>query len=286
MGLTKEKMKADLELRRYAKTTQDTYISYAEKFITYFMRPAEQLGESEIRQFLLHLIREKKASESQHKVYVAALKYLYTHVLKEPEKVVGIPWPKVPHKLPDILSGLEVLSLLRVIESIKVRAIVTAAYGAGMRVTEACYLQTRDIDSQRMLIHIRKSKGNKERYVMLGEALLSCLRQYYRSERPQGLYLFPGKNKNRPISSQTVQQAVKQAATECGIQKKVTPHSLRHAFATHLLESGTDIRTIQVLLGHRSIRTTTLYTQVSQRHVGRVKSPLDSITSPDDNTLG
>jgi len=286
MGTTQDKMKAELELRRYAKSTQDAYLRYAKNFVVHFMRPAEEMGEKEIREFLLHLVRDKKIGDAGHKMYVAAISFLYTQALQRPEEMVTIPWPKVPRTLPDILSGSEVLSLLEAIESIKHRAVVTTAYGAGMRISEACKLQVGDIDSKRMLIHIRQSKRKRDRYVMLGERLLLCLRQYYRSERPKGPYLFPGKHADKPTGSRGVQGAVRKAAEACGISKRVTPHSMRHAFATHLLETGTDIRTIQVLLGHGSIRTTTIYTRVSKRHVGRVKSPLDLVGTQQGHVLG
>ena len=261
-------------------------LAYAKNFVAYFMRPAETLGEAEIREFLLHLVRKKIVGEAGHKTYVAAIKFLYVHTLGRPEEVVRIPWPKVPRKLPDILSGSEVLALLETIESIKHRAIVTTAYGAGMRVSEACTLQIADIDSKRNLIHIRKAKRGKDRYVMLSERLLLCLREYYRAERPNGTYLFPGQHPHKPICPKGVQEAVREAAEVCEISKKVTPHSLRHAFATHLLETGTDIRTIQALLGHASIRTTTMYTQVSRQHVGRTKSPLDLLGTQEVKPLG
>jgi len=286
MGTTQETMKAELELRRYAKSTQDAYLRYAKNFVAHFMRPAEELGEKEIREFLLYLVRDKKIGDAGHKMHVAAINFLYTQALQRPEVVVRIPWPKVPRKLPDILSGSEVLALLKAIEAIKHRAVVTTAYGAGMRVSEACKLRVGDIDSKRMLIHIRQSKRKKDRYVMLGEQLLLCLRQYYRSERPKGPWLFPGKRAGKPIGSRGVQEAVRKAAEACGISKRVTPHSMRHAFATHLLETGTDIRTIQVLLGHGSIRTTTSYTRGSKRHVGRVKSPLDLAGTQQGHVLG
>jgi integrase/recombinase XerD len=286
MGFTRDRMKADLELRRYSKSTQDTYLRCAKHFVAHFMRPAQELGNKEVRAFLLHQVQDKKISESKHKAYVAAIKFLYNITLNRPEDVVNIPWPKVSRTLPDILGGSEVLILLEAITSIKHRAIVTTAYGAGMRVSEACMLQTRDIDSKRMLIHIRKGKKKRDRYVMLGDRLLDCLRQYYRAERPQGIFLFPGKTADKPIGSKAVQNAVHMAAEACGIRKKVTPHSMRHAFATHLLDAGTDIRTIQALLGHSSIRTTTIYTHVSTKHVARTKSPLDLAGTPQGRVLG
>jgi len=286
MGKTQERMKAELELRRYSKSTQDAYLAYAKRFVAHFRRPAEELGEQEVQAFLLHLVRDKKVGEASHKMHVAAIKFLYAEALHRTEVVARIPWPKVSHTLPDILSGSEVLALLEAIASITHRAVVTTAYGAGLRVSEACKLQVADIDSKRMLIHIRQGKRKKDRYVMLAERLLLCLRHYYRCERPEGPWLFPAKNAQRPIGSKGVLGAVKKAACACGITKRVTPHSMRHAFATHLLETGADIRTIQVLLGHGSIRTTVRYTRVSKQHIGRVHSPLDLAGTPRGQVLG
>jgi site-specific recombinase XerD len=279
-------MKAELELRRYSKSTQQAYLRHAEHFVAHFMRPAEAMGEQEVQAFLLHLVRDKKVGEACHKMHVAAIKFLYAEALHRPEVVCRIPWPKVSQTLPDILSGSEVLALLEAIASIQHRAVVTTAYGAGLRVSEACKLQVADIDSKRMLIHVRQGKRKKDRYVMLAEQLLLCLRHYYRSERPKGPWLFPAKDASKPIGSKGVEDAVHKAAEACGITKRVTPHSMRHAFATHLLETGADIRTIQVLLGHGSIRTTVRYTRVSQKHVARVKSPLDLVGTPQGRLLG
>lgn len=160
-----------------------------------------------------------------------------------------------------------------------------AAYGAGLRVSEACRLGVGDIDSRRGLIHVRDGKGGKDRFVMLSTRLLAVLREYWRAARPSGPYLFPGMDGAQPIDRHAVNRALRQAAVDAGIAKKVTPHSLRHAFATHLLEAGTDIRTIQVLLGHASISTTARYAKVSQRHVGRTTSPLDVLGTEEGRKL-
>ena len=214
-------------------------------------------------------------------MHVAALRFLYTTTLRRPEEVVRIPWPKVPRTLPDILSRDEVLRLLDRVGNIKHRAVLSCAYGAGLRITEACSLTVKDLDSQRGLIHVRKGKRQLDRYVMLSERLLLLLREYWRQVRPEPPLLFPGEVSGQPISPRTVRESLKKAAVGLGIQKRVTPHSLRHAFATHLLEAGTDIRVIQALLGHGSIRSTQRYTAVSRRHVGRVKSPLDEVAPTD-----
>jgi site-specific recombinase XerD len=185
----------------------------------------------------------------------------------------------VPHKKPDILSLSEVERMLDAAMSAShVSAMVAmTAYSAGLRISEACRLRPEDIDSERRLIHVRLGKGGKDRYVMLSERLLEILRGYWVKVRPQGGWLFPGRKAGEPITRHAVEKAVHAAAAKAKLRKKVTPHTLRHSFATHLLEAGTDIRVIQVLLGHSSIRTTARYTQVSERHVGSVKSPFDRL---------
>lgn len=285
MGEYRDKMAADLKLRAYRPSTCEIYLRCVRQFVAHFMISPEQLGEKEIREFLLDLLQHKKAGPAALKMHVAAIKFFYTHTLDRPEEVVRIPWPKVPKPLPDILSGSEIEQLLSKVRSIKHRAVLMTAYGAGMRISEACSLHTSDIDSKRELIHIRDGKRGRDRYVMLSQRLLLFLRGYFKLIRPREPYLFPGKNPDRSISDTSVRSALHQAAKALGIRKRVTPHVLRHSFATHLLETGTDIRTIQVLLGHGSIRTTTRYAQVSATHIGRTKSPLDLIGTPEGKVL-
>jgi len=285
MGKLRDQMKADLELRRYRPGTQKSYLNCARNFVAYYMRSPEELGEAEVRDFLLHLARTK--GPAAHKMHVAALKFLYTHTLKRPEIAAAIPYPRVPSKLPDILSAREITALLAAVESIQYRAIIMTTYACGLRISEVCKLrQVGDIDSQRMLIHIRDGKRGRDRYVMLSPKLLVCLRQYCRLVRPPKPFLFPGQEADAPISPEAVRDALRQAAADCGITKRVTPHSLRHAFATHLLEAGLDSRQIQVLLGHKSIRTTERYTQVSARHIGTIKSPLDLLGTEEGKNIG
>lgn len=286
MGQIAQKMKDDLELRGFAQTTQREYLQRARNFVAHYGRSPTELGESEIRAFLLHLVNEKHAGPATHHLYVAALKFLYATTLERPEEVARIPWPKRPQKLPDVLTGAEVERLLQSIRSLKHRAILMTAYGAGLRISEACSLQTADIDSKRMLIHVREGKRSKDRYVMLGERVLDILRTYWKTVRPTGAYLFPGGIPGRPITTSAVQRVLHQVVVRGGFTKHVSAHSLRHGFATHLLELGVDIRTIQRLLGHASIQTTARYTQVSQRHLGRTKSPLDLLGTEDGKVLG
>jgi integrase/recombinase XerD len=277
MGQLRDKMKADLKLRRYRAGTIDCYLRCAKKFVAFYRRPAEQMGEVEARRFLLHLIEERGIGPAGHKMYVAALRFLYGVTLGRPEVAARLPWPRVPSKLPDILDGSEVERLLVALDSLRYRAIVMTAYGAGLRISEACTLCSRDIDSKRGLIHVRDGKRGRDRFVMLSPRLLECLREYWRAARPKGPELFPGPGPGQVVAPRTVRQALRKAVDKTGLQKRVTPHVLRHCFATHLLEGGTDIRVIQVLLGHGSIRTTARYTQVSARHIGSTESPLDRL---------
>jgi site-specific recombinase XerD len=237
------------------------------------------MGEQEIRSFLLFLAQERKASPSQRKMFVAAIKFFYRVTLNRPHEVETIPYPKVPKTLPDVLTHAEVVAIIDAVESVKYRAIIAAAYAAGLRISEACHLHCRgDIDSGRMVIHIRAGKGGKDRYVMLSERLLILLRQYWKQARPKGLYLFPGQDPDQPINPVSVYQVFKKALKKTGITKHVTLHSLRHACATHLMEAQTDIRVIQAILGHNSIRTTSRYTHVSAELIGRTQSPFDSLS--------
>ena len=284
MGKLRDKMTRDLELRNYSHSTTRNYLACARNFAGHYMQSPENMGHKEVCSFLLHL--KQSSGDASHKLHLAALKFLYRHTLGRPEEVENIPWPKVKRPLPDILSGSEVDALLKAVRSIKHRAIFMCAYGAGMRIGEACSLKTADIDAKRKLIHIRDAKGGQDRYVMTSERLLSCLREYYKQVRPQGVYLFPGRNPGAFICADPVRRVLKKAAVEAGIARRVHPHMLRHAFATHLLETGTDIRIIQVLLGHNSIRTTTRYAKVSRRHIGQVKSPLDLLGTDKAKPLG
>jgi site-specific recombinase XerD len=271
MGKFRDRMQQDLQLAQYRPSTQESYLRCARNFVAHYMRPPTELREEHIRQFLLTLV-DRPATQKTH---MAAIKFLYSKTLDRPEEVVRIPWPRIRQKLPDIVSQREALALLDAIDSVKHRAILMAAYGAGLRITEACFLDVHDIDGERGLIHIQHGKGDRDRYVMLPRRLLLCLREYWKAVRPRGDLLFPGRRPDKPITSAAVRQALEKAVNAVGIGKRITPHSLRHAFATHLLEDGEDIRVIQALLGHKSIRTTARYTRVSKTLVGSVKSPLD-----------
>lgn len=285
MGAVYQKMERDLTLRNMAEETRKSYLWCCKNFVRHFMRAPTEMGLPEVESFLEHMVK-KGASLTKRKKHVAGLKFLYGVTLDRPEVATKIPWPRVPHAKPDILSGSEVDRLLEAIVELKYRVVVATAYGAGMRISEAVRLRVEDIDSKRGVIHVRLGKGQKDRYVMLSRRLLEALRGYWQLVKPSGPYLFPGKKPGSHVSKNAVRDAFKAAFAKTGIVKRVTFHSLRHAFATHLLEAGADIRVIQVLLGHGSIRTTARYAQVSQRHIASVKSPLDLLGTEKGAALG
>lgn len=273
MGELKEKMARDLALRNLAAGTREQYLACCCNFVRYHMVSPRKLGLGDIKDFLGQLLREA-ASPEKLKMHVAGIRFLYGTTLDRPQVAAKIPWPKVGSKKPDILSGTETEKLLSAVGNLKTGVVLTTAYAAGLRIGEACRLKPEDIDSKRGLIKVL-GKGNKERYVMLSERLLVILRAYRKKTQPKGGYLFPGGKEGEPLTASAVGKALAEAVKKVKLRKHVTPHSLRHAFATHLLETGTDIRVIQELLGHGSIHSTAHYTQVSRLHLATVKSPFD-----------
>jgi len=286
MGKLRDKMAADLDLRNRSVHTKEAYLLRAKHFAEWHGRSPAQMGEAEVRAFLLYLIHDKKVKPATHAMYVAAIKFLYEVTLGRPEVVAAIPYPKRPKKLPDILSGSQVEALLAAIRPIKLLAICMTAYSGGLRISEVCELKPQDIDSARMLIHVRDGKGNKDRYVPLSPRLLETLRQYWKHARPMPPYLFPGRIPGRPITTAAVEKALAKVVARCGFGKRVTPHSLRHGFATHEMELGTNLRVIQRMLGHSSVQTTARYTHVTSEYVGRIKSPLDVLGTEEGKRLG
>ncbi len=279
MGQLYEKMASDLKLRRYSARTQESYLWCAKRFVRHFMRSPADLGGKEIREFLLYH-HDRGASASTVKMYVATLRFLYGVTLARPAEVQNIPWPRVAQKLPAVIDREHVQTLISSLEPLKYRMVVMTAYGTGLRISEILALEIRDVDGKAGLIHVRHGKGNRPRLVPLPKRLLEALREYWRIEKPRGPLLFPGQAPDKQLCPDTVRRSVHYAAAELGIHRRVTMHAFRHSFATHLLESGEDLRTIQVLLGHRSIRNTTRYLQVSTQHLASVKSPLDTLAVP------
>jgi site-specific recombinase XerD len=278
-------MEADLRLAGYSPSTRKIYLGYARLFAKHHMRSPADMGEDEIRQYLLHMVEQKKFSRETCRQIRAALIFLYSVTLKRETEVDHLPVRRKKLKLPVVLSGTEVERVLDAVRSPKYRAIVTAQYAGGLRISEACRLRPEDIDSKRMVIHIRAGKGGKDRYTVLSSRFLAHLRDYYRRARPEG-WLFPGKTTEGHASPDTSRRVFHAAIATAGISKKITPHVLRHCFATHLLESGVDISVIQALLGHGSIRATEVYTHISVEHIGRVESPLELLGTPAAKPLG
>jgi site-specific recombinase XerD len=285
MGKLRDRMEEDLKLRGYSPSTRKVYLVYARLFVKYFRCSPTEMGEDEIRSFLLHLIEERRASPSTYRQVRAALGFLYSVTLGRPVEIEHIPVRRRPRPLPVVLSGKEVASLLRAVQGAKYRAVLMAMYAGGMRISEACQLRLQDIDSKRMVIHIRAGKGGRDRYTILSERLLHFLREHWRRYRPPD-HLFPANNVAGHISPETVRKVFRKAVVAAGIIKKVTPHVLRHSFATHLLETGTDVTVIQALLGHKSLHTTTAYSHVSLEHIARTASPLDLLGTSTGAILG
>jgi integrase/recombinase XerD len=257
-----------------------SYVQQISLFARHFNRSPETLGPEDIRAYQVYLTNEKKLAPSSILTAVAALRFLYKVSLKKdwPFEDV-IPAPQKPEKLPVVMSPEEVLQFLDCVGSNKHRTILTTCYAAGLRISEAVCLTPSHIDSARMVIRVEQGKGQKDRYVMLSPKLLQILRDWWRSARPKQ-WLFPGDIPHQHISTDAVEQACQKARRRCPIPKPTTPHSLRHAFAVHLLEAGTDVRTIQLLLGHRSLATTARYLRIATSKVCSTSSPLDLLPSP------
>lgn len=275
MGITRDRMMQDLEAGGYAEGTQTTYLGVAREFAIFFWRSPEQMGQDEVRQFVGYLRNVRRLSAGRMKQYMAALKFLYGKTLGRPDVVSFICWPKQPSRLPTVLSIVEVLALLEALECVVYRVMAMTMYATGMRISEVCRMRTTDIDASRGVIRVI-GKGNKERLVMMSPRLLAVLRAYWKEQRPTGPYLFVGADA-KPVHASAVRTALAKASKRAGIPKHVTPHVLRHSFATHLLDNGTNLRTIQVLLGHASIKSTTIYTKVSATLIARTRSPLDQL---------
>jgi len=276
----RQRMIEDMRVRNFSPHTQSTYVLQVSLFARYFGKSPDQLGPEEIRTYQVFLTTERKLATGSILIAVAALRFLYKVTLKKEWALEEIPVPKKPQKLPIVLSREEVQQFLDSVRNLKHHTLFTTIYATGLRISEVSHLRPSDIDSQRMVVRVAQGKGQKDRYVMLSPRLLEILRQYWKAARPQE-WLFPGALPGRPLSKDAIELACQKAHAASGLKKPVTPHSLRHAFATHLLEAGTNVRTIQLLLGHRSLATTARYLKIATSTVCSTASPLDLIARPD-----
>lgn len=272
----RQRMIEDMRLRNLSAETQRSYIHYITGFASHFGLSPEKLGLDDIRSYQLFLVEQRQLSPESVNCFLSAAQFLYTVTLDMPWSKAQFPRMKVAQKLPEVLSCEEVAALFRHIHILKHRAVLMLCYGSGLRISEAVRLKACHIDSQRMLIRVEQGKGAKDRYTVLSARLLTLLRTYWKLQRPVD-WFFPGTKAGTHLRPDTIRDVCHQAAQMAGLTKRVTPHLLRHSFATHLLENGTDTRAIQVLLGHSRIDTTARYTAVSPQSVSRLSSPLDQL---------
>ena len=274
-------MLEELQRRNYSEITTRKYLQYVTAFARHFGKSPDQLGPNELRSYQAYLLRERKVTPGTAVNCVAALRFFFIKTLKRHQFREFLPYPKDRRRLPTVLSPEEVSRLINAAGTLFRRTLLMTLYGTGMRRSELAHLKVGDIDSQRMIIRVVAGKGGKDRDLPLSPTLLETLREYWRWRKPK-LYMFPTRTRGlpieEPISDKTVWIACSEAARRAGINKRVTPHTLRHSWATHLLEAGTDLRTIQVLLGHGDLETTAQYLHLSRRHLQAVSNPLDGLT--------
>jgi integrase/recombinase XerD len=284
----KKMMLEDLQRRNYSQDTIRCYIRAVEDFSRRFNRPPDRLGPRHIREYQAELFQKRKLSPGTVTTHLAALRFFYIKTLKKAWSIAETPYPKKRHRIPTILSPEEVAQLIDAARTPYQRILLMMLYATGVRRTELVRLKVSDINSRRMVIHIQGGKGRRDRDVMLSPKLLEALRQYWRGlKRKPTTWLFPNKrrlkNTDAPIDSKVVWYACQQAAKRAGLKKAIHPHTLRHCFATHLLEAGADLRTIQILLGHHDLKETTIYLHVSERHLHATPSPLDALKLKDES---
>lgn len=287
MGIIQERMAVDLRLAGYSACTRKNYLMHALRFEAHFRRPPEQLGAQHVREFLFHLIENFNISDGTLRQVRSALRFLYVVTLNRSIEIDWLPPARHLKKLPVILSGTEVARLLDTVREPRAHCILVTMYASGLRISEACRLLPEDIDSKRMLIHVRCGKGGVDRYAVLCPKQLALLRHYWRHDRPNlGGYLFPGRSRRKHVTDQTVRNIFYKALAETGIDKDVTPHVLRHCFATHLLETGVDVTLVQAMLGHRRLRSTERYVHIAVDHIARLNSPFEALGSERAAVLG
>jgi len=275
----RKRMLEELQRRNYSSETTRAYLFAVKDFAGYFGKRPDKLGQEHLRQYQLHLLNDRKLAAKTIVGRISALRFFFVKVLRRPYREIDLVYPKRPERLPVVLSEEEVARLIESAITSYHRVILMTLYGTGLRREELCRLKVSDIDSQRMVVHVRQGKGNKDRDVTLSPRLLEVLRAYWKWRKPK-TYLFPSlyrKRPEQPIDSKTVWHAVREAARRAGIKKKVSPHLLRHSWATHLLERGADLKAIQVLLGHVDLEATTIYLHLSQRHLQALNNPIDAL---------
>jgi len=279
-------MLEELQRRNYSQTTVNTYLKVVEDFARHFHRPPDELGKEQLRAYQVHLLQERKLGVRTVGLHTAALRFFFCKTLKRMYPVEEVPYPKAPRRLPIILTKEEAIRLIDSASNLFHRTMLITMYSTGMRRAELCRLKVEDIDSTRMLIHIRQGKGGKDRDVPLSPKTLETLREYWRWMKPK-TYLFPGtvngSRADKPITPKVLWEACREAAQRAGITKPVRPHLLRHSFATHLVEGGADLPTVQALLGHTDLKPTSIYLHLSERHIKAAGTPLDNmeLSSPD-----
>ncbi len=285
MTQLRKRMLEELQRRNYADSTAQSYVQVVRDFASHFNKSPDQLGPEEIRKYQLHLVQERKLNWNTVSVIMAGLRFLYVKTLGQDFMVEHLPLPRRQVRLPHILSQNEVCSLINAVGTIHDRALLMTLYGTGVRCAELQNLKVQDIDRERKVIHVLQGKGGRDRDVLLSPVLRETLRDYWRAAKPT-LWLFPGmtnhrRDNNKRCTRKAIFLTCQSAGQKAGLTKTVSPHCLRHCFATHLLEAGTDLRSIQMLLGHSSLKTTSRYLHLSQRHLQAVVSPLDNLPLQD-----
>ncbi len=283
MGAMRNRMTDEMILRGYSLNTQKTYLNHMAGLVKYYKRPPQEITEKDVEKYLLFVTKERKWKPASVNLARSSIIFFYRRILKKDTFGLSIPKQKLPIRRPVVLSREEINSMLALTVNIKHRALLMLAYSCGCRVSELIHLRIRDIDSKRMLIHIVASKGKKDRYTILSPNTLSCLREYYRSYMPKDLLFFSREDKSRMYSIRSAETVFKNAVRRAGIIKAVSIHNLRHSFATHMLEDGASLPYIQLLLGHASTRTTSLYLSITERDLQRYISPLDYFYARDKN---
>jgi integrase/recombinase XerD len=274
----RQRMIEDMRLRNFSRHTQDAYVRAVAHFTKHFMQPPETLTAEQVRDYLLHLVQKRHVAWSTYNQVRCGLQFFFRITLGRNDTFGGVPCARERKRVPVVLSPEELQRFFAVIRNPKHKAMFMTAYGAGLRVSELVSLRVEDIDSSRMVIRVRQGKGQKERYAKLSTHLLSVLRDHYRANKPIGL-LFPSRN-GKAMTGVAFNMITDYLRRRAGLTKKVTPHTFRHSYATHMLDAGADLRTIQVLLGHQNIKTTAIYMHVSQAKIAGAPSPLDILYDP------